>query len=110
MNESIQRVTQDYRSSDAPHWRALRDKAKTEGVEPMNSAIAIAWPEDVNVIEGFIVSPKQVFNFELSLGTKASTEPSKGAQVTRWNSASEDQAHEFSGVIAEAKAFLSASR
>ena len=106
MNESIRRVTNDFRSGAAPHWRALLDKAVLEGIDPHASAIAIAWPEDVNVIEGFLVTLEDVFNFESNLGGTATAARPKVAYVTGWRTATEDERQEFSHELAGARAFL----
>lgn len=108
MNESIRRVTNDFRSGAAPHWRALLDKATVEGIDSQMSAIAIAWPEDVNVIEGFLVTPEGVFNFELNLGDSATVARPKVAHVTGWRTATEDERQEFFSELAQARALMAA--
>ena len=106
MNEAIRRVTYDFRSGAAPHWRALLDKAALEGIDPQASAITIAWPEDVNVIEGFLVPPEDVFNFELNLGGTPTAARPKTAYVTGWRTATEDERQEFSDELGGARALL----
>jgi hypothetical protein len=110
VNEAIRRVTNDFHSGASPHWRALLDKAAREGIDPQMSAVAIAWPEDVNVIEGFLVTPEGVFNFELNLGDTASAVRSRVAHVTGWRMATEDEGQEFSNELDAARAFLASDR
>jgi hypothetical protein len=108
VNESIRRVTDDFRWGTAPHWRALLDKASVEGIDSERSAIAIAWPDDVSVIEGFLVTQEDVFNFELNLGASAAVARPKVAYVTSWRTATEDERQEFSSELALARALLAA--
>lgn len=106
MSESIRRVTTDFRSGAVPHWRALLDKTTVEGIDSQMSAIAIAWPEDVNVIEGFLVTSEEVFNFELNLGASAAVARPKVAHVTGWRTATDDERREFADELAQARALL----